>query len=130
MPRLPKNWTIAIGVDVNGDIEYGGDHKKKVWRKDHLEWTSPYSFAVIFDGGKSPFKPNTPYQAANAGQSTGLKLIKKPKYKKEPFKYLAAVLYNGTILLDDPIIIVDDDGGGGGLTKAGKGVTKKKATKK
>jgi len=128
MPRLSKDWTITIDV-ANGAIDYGGDHKKKVWRKDRLQWTSPYDFAVIFSGGKSPFTPNVPYQAASAGNATGLKTIKKPSYKKQPFKYLTAVLHNGTILLDDPTIIVDDDGGGGGQ-KSGKGSKKKKAAKK
>jgi hypothetical protein len=128
MPRTPKDWSITLDVDANGNIDYGANQSKKVWHLDRLEWTSQYDFAVLFTNAYSPFKTNTPYQWATGGSSTGLKKIKKPAYKLEPYKYIAAVYYNGQILLEDPIIIVDDDSGGGGGD--GGGGTRKRLAKK
>jgi hypothetical protein len=126
MAHTPEDLTITIAVAPNGDISHGVD-PFTAFKDDRLRWTCKYDFWVVFTSGISPFIPNVPSQSASGGGFTDFKKLKKPKYKKEPFKYSVVVNYNGTIISKDPVIIVDDDGGGGGKAKKTK---KKKAAKK
>lgn len=128
MARIAQDWTIAVDIKANGDLDYGAYSSKKVWKNDRVEWTSRYDIAVIF--AKSPFTPSALYLYAPAGGSTGLRKIKKPSMKKEHFKYTVALWDGSKIILDDPVIIVDDDGGGGGDKGAKKSSTAKRSTAK